>query len=368
VRGAPRFQRLPLGSLLAFEAAARLGSFKLAALERSVTPAAISHQVKALEASLGTLLFVRLNRALRLTAAGQRLADSCSKCFSEMELELHSLRHEGRIGSAATVSISAAPTIATKWLAPRLQHFLAKHPLVEVRLNAENEMRSPRRDPHVDLALRYGPGPYEDDPGAEPLWDYGQVVPVCAPGLLASYPAPPGEIMSRTLLRVELPAVRGSVASADWNSWFRAADVPLDRIADKARNGPLFGNHNLAIEAAANGRGLVLAPVILVMEDMRAGRLVAASDLLLEDPNRFWILYERSRARPSVRAFVDWLRGEARLSAEEMSAPAVLHRGGGKAGGQTRVSASAAPKRRIAERRADMIGCSRSRGNDSGGD
>jgi LysR family glycine cleavage system transcriptional activator len=320
----PRLQRLPLGGLLAFEAAARLGSFKSAAMERSVTPAAISHQVKAIEANLGALLFVRLNRGLRLTAAGARLADVCSGCFAQIDKELDRLRGEGVIASATTLAVSAAPTFATKWLAPRLHRFLDANPTIDVRLNAENEMRSPGRDPQVDLSVRYGLGPYGEELVAEPLWDRGTIVPVCASNLLTAYPAPPREVAALTLLRVDLPPVTGDAEKADWLAWLKAAKIPLGEIGPRAMSGPTFGNHNLAIEAAASGRGVALAPLILVIDEIRSGRLAVASSLFLEDPNRFWILYARARETSAIRSFTRWLRQQASIAAQEAD-PALAH-------------------------------------------
>ncbi|HEV2594653.1 MAG TPA: LysR substrate-binding domain-containing protein [Sphingomicrobium sp.] len=312
-----RLKGLPLGGLLAFEAAARRGSFKAAASERSVTPAAISQQVKLLELSLGTLLFERANRSLRLTPVGRRLAARCASAFLEINRELDDLRQEGAIGSAS-VAVSAAPTFATKWLAPRLQQFLDRNPIIDVRLNAENEIRSPGRDPHADLALRYGSGPYGNHLAAEPVWDQGLVVAVCSPTLLPCHPAPPHELITRNLLRVDLPAAPGATSKADWRAWAKAAQVGDEGSKHSSVSGPIFGNHNLAIEAAASGRGIVLAPLVLLMDDLQSGRLVLASTTFLTDPNRFWILYARARETASIRAFVRWVKSEASLSAEAM--------------------------------------------------
>jgi LysR family transcriptional regulator, glycine cleavage system transcriptional activator len=123
-----RIATLPLGALRAFETAARLGSFKAAADELGVTPAAVSHQVKSLETYLGAALFERLHRALRLTRVGKRLADTASKSLGDLERALDDLAESGLVAGGKTLSVSAAPTFAAKWLAPRLHEFQASHP------------------------------------------------------------------------------------------------------------------------------------------------------------------------------------------------------------------------------------------------
>src|ERR1051325_280994 len=111
---------LPWTSLRAFESASRLGSFKAAARELSVTPTAISHQIKRLESHLGLALFERLHRALQLTPAGERLAAEAQDAFLRLERTLRTLKLEGKAKGAETLTVSVVPSFATQWLAPRL--------------------------------------------------------------------------------------------------------------------------------------------------------------------------------------------------------------------------------------------------------
>src|SRR5438309_1603493 len=133
-----RLRSLPIGTLRAFEAASRLGSFKAGAAELGVTPAAVSHQIKSLEDALGLSLFERLHRSLRLTAAGKQLAAAAQEAFRLLERTLSSLSDQGKLGGPATLNVSAAPSIAAKWLAPRLHLFHGLHPHIDLRLQGDD--------------------------------------------------------------------------------------------------------------------------------------------------------------------------------------------------------------------------------------
>src|SRR3990167_2188897 len=123
----------PLNALKAFESAARHLSLKRAAQELSVTPAAISHQVKALEGVLGVKLFRRLNRALELTVAARAALPKLSEGFAILAQAVAAMRPQT---DSAKVTVSAAPSFATRWLMPRLHRFFAAHPEIEVRVSA----------------------------------------------------------------------------------------------------------------------------------------------------------------------------------------------------------------------------------------
>lgn len=292
----------PLGALRAFEAAVRLGSFKAAAAALSVTPAAISHQVKALEAYVGAALFERLNRALRLTRAGQALAPVVQTAFDDLDRALSELRERsGSPGMRAALSVSAAPSFAAKWLAPRLHRLQAAHPGLDIRLLATDTLADLAT---VDIALRYGRGPY---PGvhAERLWPDGEIFPVCRPGLKL---AAPRDLARHTLLRTAPPQTTTVAPRADWPAWFAAAGM---RAPKAAAHGPTFSGTHLALEAAASGQGVALTPGILVAADLASGRLMRPFPIALPDPYAFWLLSRETAAnRARIRAFTRWIRSE----------------------------------------------------------
>lgn len=308
---------LPWPALRAFEAASRLGSFKEAARALSVTPTAISHQVKRLETRLGLALFLRLHRALQLTPAGEVLAKEAQDAFLRLEQTLDTLRLQGRVAGPASLTVSVVPSFATKWLAPRLHEFQAAHPRIGLRIAADETLVDLRRDRVVDIALRYGPGPYGAGLHAERLWPAGAIVAVSAPTLARDKALrTPAGLARQMLIRTASPAARAGAkqagSHADWPAWLAAAGVPVDKAMRQALDGPVFSASQLAIEAAMAGRGIALAPAVLVERDIAAGRLVRLFDVAMPDPNGFWILCRSDRMKESrIRTFLAWLRREA---------------------------------------------------------
>ncbi|HEV2676245.1 MAG TPA: transcriptional regulator GcvA [Aliidongia sp.] len=291
---------VPHAALRAFEAASRLGSFKAAAAELDVTPAAISHQVKSLEEHLGVSLFERLNRALRLLPAGAALGEAAQRAFRDLDRAIERARQTGTDRSA--LSVSVVPSLAAKWLVPRLHRFQDRHPDIELRLASTEAVVDLARDPGVDVALRYGAGPY---PGLRAeLLTWGHLTPVCSPVLLEGGSALrcPADLARHQLLRDGLPHEAG------WLEWLTAAGV-ADRV--KPGRGLRFSNSHLALDAAAAGRGVALVPELLIEEDLRAGRLVRPFALTVPSPSAYWFLARPDRAETiKVRRFLAWLRAE----------------------------------------------------------
>ena len=299
---------LPLTALRAFEATARLGSIKAAAAELSVTPGAVSHHVQTLEAHLGTALFERLHRALRLTPAGEMLGESATDALGRIGRTLDELADTGLIAGDATLSVSAAPTFAAKWLAPRLHAFQHAHPAIALRLRADDALTDPARDRQVDVAVRYGPGPYASDLACERLWPRGVVVAVCSPALAAGFDGP-GDLVRARLLRTAPPSGCGPGEPIGWTAWFAAVGVRGEAVERAVGSAPRVGTTQLALEAAIGGHGVALSPRVLVDDDLKDGRLAAPFATELCDPYAFWLLYRRERADESkIRKFVAWLR------------------------------------------------------------
>jgi LysR family glycine cleavage system transcriptional activator len=310
---------LPLGALRAFESAARHGSFKAAAAELAVTPAAISHQIKTLETHLGLIVFERLNRGLRLTPTGTRLAATARDSFARLERLLEELAASGLMAGPTTLTISAAPSFATKWLVPRLHRFQAAHPEIELRLQAGDALADLAKSSGVDVALRYGGGDYGPGLRAERLWPGGEVVAVCAPTLVAAGALDgPADVIHHNLLRTAVPAIRqrnSKTADGGWSAWLAAAGIAQSEAARVAAHGPLFGTSQLALEAAIAGRGLALSPTVLVADDLAAGRLVKPFAISLADPFGYWLAYAVERAGESrIRAFARWIRQEVKAT------------------------------------------------------
>lgn len=308
---------LPWTALRSFEAAARLGSFQAAAQELAVTPTAISHQIKRLEVHLGSLLFERLHRSLKLTPAGKVLAREAQKAFGGLARTIDRLKIDGQASATRDLAISVVPSLAGKWLAPRLHAFQEKHPRIGLRIVAEEALIDLRGDKTVAVAFRYGPARPEKGIHAERLWPVTEVIAVCGKAIARKLAArPPGDLARHMLIRTAPPKTKSApgrtLPAADWSAWFKATGVPPGDGLRKALAGPFFSANHLSIEAAIAGRGIALAPRVLVEADLAAGRLVQPFETGLVDSNDFWLLCRQDRMTDSaVKAFITWIRREA---------------------------------------------------------
>ncbi len=291
----------PLNALRAFEAAGRHLSLTKAAQELHVTPAAISHQVKALEDYLGVQFFRRLNRALLLTDAGQACLPGLAEGFDRLAEAVTASRvHDEHRALAVTVP----PTFGARWLLSRLDRFRAAHPGVDVRIDATDRLVDFARE-EVDIGIRYGAGNYPEV-HVEPLMAE-EVFPVCSPGLLEG-PHPlrkPDDLKAHTLLHGEW----GTRAQPDWSMWLLAAGVhDID-----ATRGPQFSLAGMAIQAAIEGHGVALAGSVLVADDLAAGRLTKPFDLSVPVSFGYYLVCAKTAVnRPRIIAFREWLIAEAR--------------------------------------------------------
>ena len=293
----------PLNALRAFEAAARSLSFQAAAGELFVTPAAVSHQVKRLEAHLGIALFHRGHRSVALTAEGDALAATLGDLFAQLDLALD----RATAHRSAQVRVSTVESFAAKWLAPRLHRFHRDCPDARVRIETGNAPVDFARG-GVDVAIRYGPGGYAGV-DAERLMD-APVFPVCTASLRddARHPlVAPGDLRHHALLHDESASGRPGVP--DWPAWLQASDA---KRVDATR-GPVFASIYLAQEAAIAGHGVALGVAPLVAEDLERGRLVRPFEEALSNAYAFWLVRRQAGHAPAaVEAFCSWLRNEAR--------------------------------------------------------
>jgi LysR family glycine cleavage system transcriptional activator len=292
----------PLSALRAFEAAARLMSFAKAAAELHVTPAAISHQIHALERDFGVRLFQRLSRSIALTPSAHILLPGLSAGFAEIGAAVGRLRAHNDTG---TLTVTASPSFAAKWLVPRLHRFQEEAPDIDVRLSATDNVVDMSRGA-FDVAIRYGTGRY---PGLDvELLFTNEVFPACSPQLLAGGPPlrVPDDLRHHALLHDQ--AVERDPLAPTWAMWLKAAgvgDMP-------APSGLSFNNMYLALDAAIAGHGVVLAQSTIAAADIAAGRLVRLFSLSLPDLFGYYLVTAPGACdRPKVGAFRDWLRREA---------------------------------------------------------
>lgn len=292
----------PLSALRAFEAAARHMSFSKAADELHVTPAAISHQIHALEQDLGVKLFHRMNRSIELTSSARVLLPGLSEAFAGIHSSVRRLRAHNDTG---TLTVTASPSFAAKWLVLRLHRFQEQHPDIDVRISATDDVVDLTRG-DFDMAIRYGCGKY---PGLEvELLFTNEVFPACSPQLLTAGPPlrAPDDLPSHALIHDQ--AVERDPLVPTWPMWLKAAGVKNIPAA----GGLTFNNMHLALDAAIAGHGVVLAYSQIAAADLAAGRLVRLFSLALPDQFAYYIVTAPGALeRPKVRAFRHWLRQEA---------------------------------------------------------
>jgi LysR family glycine cleavage system transcriptional activator len=299
-------RQLPaLNALRSFEAVARLRSFNRAAVELGVTPAAVSHQVKVLEQQLGLSLLSRTSRLVEPTRAGAGLCAAVGEALDGIAVAVRRLagrRIEDRL------VISTSPSLAAKWLVPRLENFTRLHAEAEVRIDVSSDLAVFGGEGGIDLALRFGAGGY---PGlvAEQLFNE-MIFPVCSPRLLRRGPPllEPADLREHTLIHYDWQAQ--GVVWPDWQSWLMAAGV----TGVDTERGLHFTRSTLALQAAIDGQGVALGDSTLVADDLAARRLVQPLALSLEAPFGFayHLVYPPAALeKPLARDFRDWLLAEA---------------------------------------------------------
>jgi LysR family glycine cleavage system transcriptional activator len=293
-----------LQSLKAFDAAARHLSFTRAAAELNVTPAAVSHQIRELEDLIGTSLFQRTSRTMSLTRPGQIFRVAVSDALEGLSSALQRIR---QATSPDQIRVTASPSIAAKWLVPRLDRFLQTVPGVDVRIDVSSTTVDFDRE-DVDVAIRFGNGDYPDL-AVERLFQ-DTLFPVCSPKLLVGKPPlrEPRDLLQFTLIHLDWQA-QGAVWPT-WRMWMLAAGV---KDFNDSR-GYHFSQTSLAIQAAIDGKGVALGDSTLVADDIAEGRLVRPFELSLKSPVQFayhLITRKDGLERPLIRAFHDWVLSEA---------------------------------------------------------
>lgn len=283
----------PLRALTAFEAAARLGSFRLAAGELGITRSAVSHQVKALEQRLGIQFFRRDARRAELTQAGHMYYPAIREAFDQIETQTRALRPTVNDNE---LTIQVYFTVALKWLIPRLHDFERRYPDMKVRLSTSYfdwDFDEKHVDAGIILARNKSPQHYY-----RPLFR-SLLTPVCAPELMKGPNAikTPQDLKKHKLLYVY-------TAEEDWHLWFEAAGVKGLKLSDRLA----VDSYILAQEAALEGRGVAMTIGPFATEEIKTGRLVQPFPLLVPHRHQWqFACNSEHRMKPKIKRFEDWL-------------------------------------------------------------
>lgn len=302
-------RRLPaLNALRAFEAAARLLSFKEAAKELAVTPGAVSQQIRALETDLDIKLFTRAVRAVTLTEAGRRLQPALTAAFLQISAAVNEIRPRAQ----SSLHVNTSGPIIGKWLLPRLHRFSERYPDLSVNLQSMPGFSAFGGADGPDVTIRFtrsiGDGLFAQKLGEE------HVIPLASPDLIERlHLREPADLVRAPLIHDTSLELFGPIA--DWPTWFEIAGLN----ASGAKRGMRFDRHTAdhAIDAAVNGAGVVLGRRFLAREDMLAGRLVSPFGPVLRlHVSYFVVCREGDEKRPEVAAFINWMREEAAAMAD----------------------------------------------------
>ena len=288
----------PFSALRAFESAARLGSFAAAGEELHQTPSAISHQVRALEAWFERPLFVRAVRSVALTADGKRLLGKLSKAFDLIEGACTGLRPpDARSG----LSVHCAPSLASKWLGPRLSRFMQAHSEITIRLTSSAEPVDLKSQTDIDIDITYGAPPARVGVVVESLGSE-RTLPLVSPRLFnGSLPTRPRDLARFTLIDSKLNPVR-------WADWFK-----LNRLKLPSTARPSFDRGSLAVAAAADGLGIALETSRFAEVELARGELVAIDGPAfrrIERATHFLCYRKTSDERTPIVVFKQWLTSE----------------------------------------------------------
>lgn len=289
-------RRIPsLSALRAFEAAARLRSFKQAADELAVTATAVSHRIRGLEEEIGCRLFVRKTRAVELTPEGRSLYSAVREGFDTIASGVEKLRQRTR----PSVKLSTTPAFAAKWLVPRLAAFQAQHPTIDIHVHASNRPVDLNAGT-IDIAIRYGLGRYPGMKSTLLLQD--RFAPVASPSLGV---ASAEDLGRRTLIHFDweqpLPI------ELTWAAWARAAQ----RSELNTDAGIRYSDESHAIQAAVAGQGVALLSLVLIEQELKLGLLESRLEPVL-DGLAYYIVRPERAAHDSVAPIVEaWLIEQA---------------------------------------------------------
>ena len=287
----------PLPALRFFEAAGRHQSFKLAAAELNVTPSAVSHGIVGLEEALGVELFVREPRGISLTATGADYLSYVSEAFSLIAIGTQRLPNHR---ANRPIALSCAPTFASRWLLPRLPHFRARWPKVNVTVDTSHRQVGFPVD-GFDFAIRLSRAPVAGSAWTRLFGE--QLVPVWSPGYLESLRDVQGTplLSNATLIHV-------NAASEDWQTWLEATGA--EHVDPDA--GLRVDTIQLAFEAASMGLGVALGRRPLVNRDLESGALVQAAFNTVNSATAYWLVSaENADRRPELLDFRQWILAEA---------------------------------------------------------
>jgi len=295
----------PFKSIEAFVAAAQSLSFTKAASALCITVPAVSRRIQALEAHLGTSLFQRTHRALKLTRSGELYLQKLAPAIDTIREASADIRHNPRRNA---VKVSVIPSLAANWLVPRLPRFYAAHNAIQVEFETSIDYVD-FDESDVDVAIRFGSGNWSGL-HTDRLLD------------VTAYPVCSREFAERVRPRltlsdlVRVPLLGSSHQPDLWPNWFRMAGIPQPAEIQVIN----FDSFHLLYEAAVNGLGLAMGFDAIVQPYLDDGRLIVPFDTKLTFPKKFYVVCPpHDHERLPVHIFCKWLMSEAATWRDEQA-------------------------------------------------
>ena len=286
----------PLSAVRVFDAAARHENFTAAAAELGMTQAAVSYQIRLLEERLGLSLFARSKGRVSLTEAGRRLGPLVGSAFDTLDDAFSGLLAD----DSGILSISAAQSFASEWLAPRLGAFQVKHSDLAVRLSTDNRLVDFTTG-EFHAAIRIGRGGWS---GLRCHFLFRlHFTPICSPDFRERHR------LERPEQLLDLP--RLSPEEEWWNDWLGGVGVKVP--PGPPRPGLWLDNQIMEANAVRAGSGIALMTPMFWRMELAAGRLVQPFPHIHVAHRSNWLVYpEARRAQPKIAAFREWLIGQVR--------------------------------------------------------
>lgn len=287
-----------LNNLLAFEAAARNGSFTRAANDLGISQPAVSHAMRLLEADLGVALFDRQHKGVQTTEAGRYLLEQVGMGLQLIDQALREVRSM----QAHQVTLAVSTATATWWLMPRIARFKQQHPAIELRVITTDTDLDLARE-RIDLSITLGADAF----ASYQRWHFvdEEIFPVCSPRFLKEHPLPDLKALARSPLLVLEERYK---ARMGWKEWFAQFHVALPRQPQVLR----FNDYSIVLQAALEGQGVAQGWRHLVQPLIAQGLLVRPLPQSVTTDQPLFIAAPQGKAlRADVAHLKDWLVAEA---------------------------------------------------------
>ena len=301
-----------LNSLRAFEVAARHKSYRKAAEELGVTPAAVQQLVEKLEITIGEKLFTGRGVNLKITPIGNISLEELSLSFKQIERAVKRLRS---YKDNKKLVVSSDPSFASAWLVPKLNNFKKINPTIDVLIDSSTTLVDLNND-DADLAIRFGVNDYKKNEIVYKLYDEYSCA-YCSPSLIKKYDGPINisEITNFPLLRWDLSQFEWSINTKkcmDWKNWLKGLNFSN---FSNLTYGPIFSDYNLALQCAIAGQGFILGSKPVLKDIIKKELLIDPFNTTVKTNLRYdLVLSEKSLDKPEVRVFIEWIKKEKAIS------------------------------------------------------